>query len=50
MQVALGSLHEGDAVGVTQYGPEEMTALVSEAARHERKVMAHAKRRRLTAR
>ena len=37
-----GVLSEGDAVGVTQYGPEEMTALVSEAARHERKVMAHA--------
>ena len=37
-----GVLSEGDAVGVTQYGPEEMTALVNEAARHERKVMAHA--------
>ena len=37
-----GVLSEGTAVGLTHYGPEEMTALVSEAARQERKVMAHA--------
>jgi imidazolonepropionase-like amidohydrolase len=37
-----GVLSEGDAVGVTQYGDEEMRAMVEEAARHERKVAAHA--------
>jgi imidazolonepropionase-like amidohydrolase len=37
-----GVLSEGDAVGVTQYGPEEMRAAVDEARRHERRVMAHA--------
>ena len=37
-----GVLSEGDAVGTTQYGDEEMKAMVDEAARHERKVAAHA--------
>jgi imidazolonepropionase-like amidohydrolase len=37
-----GVLSEGDAVGVTQYGLEEMTAMVEEARKHERKVAAHA--------
>ena len=37
-----GVLSEGDAVGVTQYGLEEMQAMVAEAAKHERKVAAHA--------
>ncbi len=37
-----GVLSEGDAVGVTQYGAEEMRAAVDEARRHERRVMAHA--------
>jgi imidazolonepropionase-like amidohydrolase len=37
-----GVLSEGDAVGVTQYGAEEMRAVVEEARRHERRVMAHA--------
>ena len=37
-----GVLSEGDAVGVTQYGDEEMRAMVDEAARHDRKVAAHA--------
>ena len=37
-----GVLSEGDAVGVVQYGPEEMKAMVDEAAKHERKVAAHA--------
>ncbi|MDF1504269.1 amidohydrolase family protein, partial [Roseisolibacter sp. H3M3-2] len=37
-----GVLSEGDAVGVTQYGAEEMRAVVEEAKHHERKVMAHA--------
>ena len=37
-----GVLSEGTAVGVTQYGPEEMAALVGEAGRSGRKVMAHA--------
>ncbi len=37
-----GVLSEGDAVGVTQYGDEEMRAMVEEAARHERGVAAHA--------
>ncbi len=37
-----GVLSEGDAVGTTQYGYEEMKAMVDEAANHERKVAAHA--------
>ena len=37
-----GVLSEGDAVGVVQYGLEELTALVDEAKRHERRVAAHA--------
>ena len=37
-----GVLSEGDAVGTTQYGFDEMKAMVDEAARHERKVAAHA--------
>jgi imidazolonepropionase-like amidohydrolase len=37
-----GVLSEGDAVGTTQYGYEEMKAMVEEAERHERKVAAHA--------
>ena len=37
-----GVLSEGDAVGVVQYGFEEMKAMVDEAAKHERKVAAHA--------
>ena len=37
-----GVLSEGDAVGTTQYGLEEMRAMVEEAERHERKVAAHA--------
>jgi imidazolonepropionase-like amidohydrolase len=37
-----GVLSEGDAVGVTQYGMDEMKAVVDEARKHERKVMAHA--------
>ena len=37
-----GVLSEGDAVGVTQYGLEELTAMVEEARKHERRVAAHA--------
>jgi imidazolonepropionase-like amidohydrolase len=37
-----GVLSEGDAVGVTQYDFDEMKAMVDEAAKHERKVAAHA--------
>src|SRR5687767_7757130 len=37
-----GVLSEGDAVGTTQYGDDEMQAMVDEAHRHERKVAAHA--------
>ena len=37
-----GVLSEGDAVGVTQYGFDEMKTMVDEAAKHERKVAAHA--------
>ena len=37
-----GVLSEGDAVGVTQYGDDEMKAMVDEAAKHDRKVAAHA--------
>jgi imidazolonepropionase-like amidohydrolase len=37
-----GVLSEGDAVGVVQYGSEELKAMVDEAAKHERKVAAHA--------
>ncbi len=37
-----GVLSEGDAVGVTQYGYEEMKALVDEATVLDRKVAAHA--------
>lgn len=37
-----GVLSEGDAVGTTQYGYEEMKALVEEASKLERKVAAHA--------
>ncbi len=37
-----GVLSEGDAVGTTQYTFEEMKAMVEEAARHERRVAAHA--------
>jgi imidazolonepropionase-like amidohydrolase len=37
-----GVLSEGDAVGVVQYGLEELTVLVEEAKRHERRVAAHA--------
>lgn len=37
-----GVLSEGDAVGVVQYGLEELTTMVEEAHRHERPVAAHA--------
>ena len=37
-----GVLSEGDAVGVLQYTPEELRALVHEATLLERRVMAHA--------
>ena len=37
-----GVLSEGDAVGVTQYGTEELRAAVDEARKHDRRVMAHA--------
>lgn len=37
-----GVLSEGDAVGVVQYGEEEMRAMVAEARNHERVVAAHA--------
>jgi imidazolonepropionase-like amidohydrolase len=37
-----GVLSEGDAVGATQYSPEEMRAIVEEATRHGLKVAAHA--------
>lgn len=37
-----GVLSEGDAVGVTQYGFEELKVMVEEAEKHERKVAAHA--------
>lgn len=37
-----GVLSEGDAVGVTQYGFEELKAMVDEASKHDRKVAAHA--------
>ncbi len=37
-----GVLSEGDAVGNVQYGFEEMRAMVDEAAKHDRKVAAHA--------
>lgn len=37
-----GVLSEGDAVGATQYGLDEMKAIVGEAAKLERKVAAHA--------
>lgn len=37
-----GVLSEGDAVGVAQYTLEELTALVEEAHRQERRVAAHA--------
>jgi imidazolonepropionase-like amidohydrolase len=37
-----GVLSEGDAVGATQYTLEEMTAVVDEARKLERKVAAHA--------
>ena len=37
-----GVLSEGDAVGVTQYDFDEMKAMVDEAAKHERRVAAHA--------
>ena len=37
-----GVLSEGDAVGNVQYGLEEMRAMVDEAAKHDRKVAAHA--------
>ena len=37
-----GVLSEGDAVGVTQYGMDEMRAVVDESRKHERRVMAHA--------
>jgi imidazolonepropionase-like amidohydrolase len=37
-----GVLSEGDAVGATQYTLEEMTALVDEARKLERRVAAHA--------
>ncbi len=37
-----GVLSEGDAVGATQYTLEEMTAMVDEARKLERKVAAHA--------
>ena len=37
-----GVLSEGDAVGATQYTLEEMQAVVSEAAKLDRKVAAHA--------
>ena len=37
-----GVLSEGDAVGTTQYGFEEMKAMVDEARKLERKVAAHA--------
>jgi imidazolonepropionase-like amidohydrolase len=37
-----GVLSEGDAVGNVQYGLEELRAMVDEAAKHDRKVAAHA--------
>src|SRR5689334_14434501 len=37
-----GVLSEGDAVGVAQYGLDELTTLVDEARRHDRRVAAHA--------
>src|SRR5690349_23545870 len=37
-----GVLSEGDAVGVAQYGLDELTTLVDEAKRHDRRVAAHA--------
>ena len=37
-----GVLSEGDAVGTTQYDLDEMQAMVEEAAKHERRVAAHA--------
>lgn len=37
-----GVLSEGDAVGVTQYGEDELKAMVDEARKHDRKVAAHA--------
>jgi imidazolonepropionase-like amidohydrolase len=37
-----GVLSEGDAVGTTQYGFDELKVMVDEAHRHERKVAAHA--------
>jgi imidazolonepropionase-like amidohydrolase len=37
-----GVLSEGDAVGVTQYGSDELRAVVEEARKHDRRVMAHA--------
>ena len=37
-----GVLSEGDAVGATQYGLEELQTMVDEARKHERKVAAHA--------
>ena len=37
-----GVLSEGDAVGVTQYDFDELKAMVDEAAKHERRVAAHA--------
>jgi imidazolonepropionase-like amidohydrolase len=37
-----GVLSEGDAVGATQYTLDEMTAIVDEAAKLDRKVAAHA--------
>ena len=37
-----GVLSEGDAVGVVQYGFDELKAMVDEATKHERKVAAHA--------
>lgn len=37
-----GVLSEGDAVGATQYAPDELKALVGEAHKLERKVAAHA--------
>jgi imidazolonepropionase-like amidohydrolase len=37
-----GVLSEGDSVGATQYNADELRAMVDEAAKHERKVAAHA--------
>ena len=37
-----GVLSEGDAVGTTQYDFDELKAMVDEAAKHERRVAAHA--------